>query len=357
MKPLVLPFILAALIPAIGFTQPTLTLWITPDADHYHHDHHDLVEYACLSSYYIYYHNLPDTLHVFAKNEGTEPLNISGASTETIEGAHFELLDFTPMVLMPGEMQDISIAYLLPPQYVSGVNGQITLESNDPEKESCTLYFDIGCTTAWVFHQSPFKGVPGNCSEPVIHLDDFGNIVAPNMLFEPEMEFYSYDSDADTSVKVMHLVKEGVYMPGGLAVEKIFLAGEVVGQDATFRVTPQKVDIDGVLEVDLMTSPSDRRRKRDIAPINNATEKIMSLSPKSYFLQDTSIIESRQYGFIAQDLESILPEIVHAVDGDMKSVNYLQIIPWLTAALQEQQGVIEKLQDRLSELESGKADQ
>lgn len=41
------------------------------------------------------------------------------------------------------------------------------------------------------------------------------------------------------------------------------------------------------------------------------------------------------YGFIAQDLETILPEMVHTDKEGYKSVRYIELIPVLVNALQE----------------------
>jgi hypothetical protein len=60
----------------------------------------------------------------------------------------------------------------------------------------------------------------------------------------------------------------------------------------------------------------------------------------------------RQFGFVAQELETAIPEVVYTDQDTMKSVNYVQLIPWLTAALQEQQQTIAKLEKRIVELEA-----
>lgn len=341
---------------SIGFTQPALTLWISPDASDYNHDHNTLQEYTCDSSYYIYYHNHSDTLFITVKNEGSEFLDLTDAYTESIiAGASFEVIGFTPQELMPNDMYTIEIAYLLPPVYVDGVNGQITFVSNDPDNPNCVLYFDVGCLADWQITTGHFKGIPGTCEDPIAYMADGASAFYQSitMLFNESMKLYSYDSETDSSYNTMELSKEGVLIPEGLGVDKLFLAGGVsagIGQNPTFRVIPGKVDIEGILEVAILTNGSDARKKKEISPIHNAVQKVMLLGPKSYFLKDSPSIDSRQYGFIAQDLETILPEIVHANADEMKSVNYIQLIPWLTAALQEQQKMIEKLEEKVAEL-------
>lgn len=343
-----------ACITSIGFTQPALTLWISPDASHYQYDHNSLQEYKCDSSYYIYYHNHSDTLFITVKNEGSEPLDLTDVSTEFIAGASFEVIGFTPQVLIPNDMYTIKIAFLLPPEYVDGVNGQITFASNDPGKANCALYLDVGCSADWSFSTGSLKmGIQATCEDPVVYVSDGSASFYQNihMIYNESMRFYSYDSEADTSHNTMQLSTDGVLIPDALGVDQLFLAGGVIGmQNPTFRVIPGKVNVEGILEVAILTNGSDARKKTEISPIHNAVQKMMLLGPKSYFLKDSLSIDSRQYGFIAQDLETILPEIVHGDGDEMKSVNYIQLIPWLTAALQEQQKMIEKLEERVAEL-------
>ena len=42
----------------------------------------------------------------------------------------------------------------------------------------------------------------------------------------------------------------------------------------------------GTLQVDALTTPSDRRLKKEISPIHGALQKMMRVNPKSYFLKD-----------------------------------------------------------------------
>jgi hypothetical protein len=69
----------------------------------------------------------------------------------------------------------------------------------------------------------------------------------------------------------------------------------------------------------------------------------------------------QQYGFVAQDLEKIFPNLVEegshpgAKQSDpsikFKTVNYNGIIPILTKAIQEQQQIIDELLKRIEALE------
>lgn len=121
---------------------------------------------------------------------------------------------------------------------------------------------------------------------------------------------------------------------------------------------------------------SDRRLKRDIEPINNALDAINSLEPVSYFYNterypEIGLDENRKsFGFIAQELELIFPEMVKEKllvtnsnrerkadvnsvreTDTFKVVNYTLLVPILTQAIKEQQEVIENQESRIETLE------
>ena len=101
---------------------------------------------------------------------------------------------------------------------------------------------------------------------------------------------------------------------------------------------------------------SDIRLKKNITPLQNSLSIIQKLNPVTYDKKmnlasvDYSIKEN---GFIAQELQKILPNLVHeSADKDkLLSVNYTAIIPILTKGIQEQQVIIEDQKKRLEALE------
>ena len=63
--------------------------------------------------------------------------------------------------------------------------------------------------------------------------------------------------------------------------------------------------------------------------------------------------ESTQYGFIAQEMRKLYPELVMEDDAGYLYINYIGLIPLLVEALKEQQATIETLTTRLASLEQG----
>ncbi len=66
----------------------------------------------------------------------------------------------------------------------------------------------------------------------------------------------------------------------------------------------------------------------------------MALKPKWYRMIDDDI---EQIGFIAQEVEEVLPELVSTSERGMKGLSYGQMTAVLVKAMQEQQKQIEEL--------------
>ncbi len=142
------------------------------------------------------------------------------------------------------------------------------------------------------------------------------------------------------------------------------------------------VKIENTLYVDNIQLISDQRLKRNIADIPNALSIIQSLHPVSFFYVDSISFrhyfpQGKQYGLIAQEVENVVPELVdnavfvHSLrevevvdstgavvdfayerdpDVHYKSLNYVQLIPLLIKAIQEQQQQIDSLKAQVQQL-------
>lgn len=139
------------------------------------------------------------------------------------------------------------------------------------------------------------------------------------------------------------------------------------------------------------SNPSDAKLKRNVTIIGDALSKVMQLNPSNYeFKTDTykemNLSKGVHYGFLAQDMEKVFPNLVSesslvvgrskqfskseennlggnrkakeesetVVSEPIKTVNYLEMIPILTKAIQEQQLQIEALKAEIKQLKGGK---
>lgn len=120
------------------------------------------------------------------------------------------------------------------------------------------------------------------------------------------------------------------------------------------------------------TNLSDRKIKENIRPMDGALEKLLQLEGKTYdlkrdfvmgngelSLEKSAVLEAERkdkIGFIAQEVEEIFPELVHHnAENDLKSVDYIGLIPVLVESVktlndrvEEQQEIIDSLREKLN---------
>ena len=93
---------------------------------------------------------------------------------------------------------------------------------------------------------------------------------------------------------------------------------------------------------------SDVKFKKDITELEQAS-KIMDLRGVSYKWRmdefpENGFDEGKQFGLIAQEVETVLPEIVNTDSKGFKSISYSKLTAVLVEAIKEQQRVIEAQQ-------------
>jgi hypothetical protein len=101
----------------------------------------------------------------------------------------------------------------------------------------------------------------------------------------------------------------------------------------------------GTLSATVFTSLSDITQKKNIQKISNSTTLIKQINGVRFDWKDN---DESSAGVIAQEVEEIMPEIVHTNDEGIKSVNYNGIIGLLVEAIKEQQNQIEELKTQIN---------
>ena len=103
---------------------------------------------------------------------------------------------------------------------------------------------------------------------------------------------------------------------------------------------------------------SDEKFKLNVTDLSLMKDKVKLLRPVSYNLKtnDEKIktdpsISNLQYGFVAQELQKIFPDMVSQREDGVLGVRYTELIPVLVQAIKEQQDEIDALNKRISELE------
>src|SRR5690349_4333150 len=98
---------------------------------------------------------------------------------------------------------------------------------------------------------------------------------------------------------------------------------------------------------------SDQTLKVNVTDLPFILKNILALRPVVWNWKDKGLGSQREYGFIAQEVEEALPELVYTdtwVDGSKRK--FLQtkaMLPYLLAAIQQQQKEIDELRAMLKE--------
>jgi len=145
--------------------------------------------------------------------------------------------------------------------------------------------------------------------------------------------------------------KWGLYLSGETAN---YLSGKLsIGTtDTTY---PLQVGTDAtngngafVSESGAWTNVSDRRVKENIRPLTYGLSDVMKLKPVAYEMKGTHV---KQIGFIAQDVEPVLPEVVEVSKEGRYGLNYGNMVAATVKAIQELKGANDNRDSKLAALE------
>lgn len=121
----------------------------------------------------------------------------------------------------------------------------------------------------------------------------------------------------------------------------------VHGDDITHAITlPDNSDNTGKVKANAYLTYSSIRYKKDVEPLKAPLETLKKLDGVSYVWKDTGKLD---YGFIAEEVGKVLPEIVEfAQDGEhVNSMDYIRIISFLVEGVKAQDKKIEELSNKL----------
>lgn len=102
-----------------------------------------------------------------------------------------------------------------------------------------------------------------------------------------------------------------------------------------------------------LITTSDRRLKKNIKKVKAVLPRLIQLNTYTYNLKN-SADQKKQYGLIAQEVQTIFPLLVNRInpDNDYIGVNYMQFIPLLLEAEKEQFKQLKKLGEEIKNEET-----
>ncbi|WP_033113903.1 tail fiber domain-containing protein, partial [Aeromonas lacus] len=100
------------------------------------------------------------------------------------------------------------------------------------------------------------------------------------------------------------------------------------------------VTVNGRFRADTVTQSSDLRLKENISPLSSALDKVLKLNGVNYNLIGR---DETSCGFIAQEVQEVIPEVVHTDANGMLSIEYASMVSYLVEAIKDLQAQIDML--------------
>ena len=116
------------------------------------------------------------------------------------------------------------------------------------------------------------------------------------------------------------------------------LSTDLIDGGTTVRILGENLRVAGVVTCQDVDSLSDINFKENVNTVDGALDKVSELRGVSFNWKESG---EPSYGVIAQELENVLPELVHG--DDPKRVNYNGIIGVLIEAIKELRAEVEEL--------------
>ena len=135
------------------------------------------------------------------------------------------------------------------------------------------------------------------------------------------------------------------------------------------------MEVNGTIKANRITATSDFRLMKDSTHIHDALSKVSRLQGITYHWKseddiktlyetseqwtyqyapdyDCAFTENEQVGFAADQVESVIPELVFDDANNFKSIDYAKMNAYLVEAIKEQQKQIEELKRMVEALQS-----
>lgn len=198
---------------------------------------------------------------------------------------------------------------------------------------------------------------PTSMFNNILGIDANGNVVnvtASDILgTDADSVIYRHDGSL-TSQRYMTMNSFDLHFVGPTDTTVIARDGRVAVGTATFtpnstgaNASDVKLEVAGDILARRVHSSSDERFKKNIKKIDSALDKVLQINGVTYDwrteeFKQKNFSESRQVGFIAQNVEQVLPEVVQTYGDGYKAVDYAKVTALLNEAIKEQQELIQQ---------------
>jgi hypothetical protein len=162
---------------------------------------------------------------------------------------------------------------------------------------------------------------------------------------------WTFDQYGTTAADARLRIFSGITETNGIMIKENGFVGLGTGSPTV------RLQVTGDIIANSIAGSSDIRFKKDISPIENPLTKVMQLRGVNFNWNTSDFpqrmfSEKRTMGFIAQEVEKVVPEIVQTENTSegYKSVQYDKVVALLVEAVKAQQKQIQQLKREVKKL-------
>jgi hypothetical protein len=227
-------------------------------------------------------------------------------------------------------------------------NEELVIQNHESNKDMKFLINDGGTTKQIMYFDASNNKIGVNLSsvpQDLIHAD---GAIRANSGFKandgsgsaPGFRFYN---DNNTGLSLLGVDNLG-FITGGTAALQIDASGNTLpGADNTFSLGSSSFRFTDVYAVNGTIQTSDSTMKTNIVPLKAGLNEVLLLKPVNYEWKTDPT--TPKIGFIAQEVEAVVPEVIQKSEDGIYGMNYPELIPVLVNAIQELEARVRALED------------
>jgi hypothetical protein len=227
-----------------------------------------------------------------------------------------------------------------------------------------TVYYDNGVGIATIYLQGGGGGAtigigttPGEAFVGVVTAGNlwYNSSLGRTFIYYQDVDSAQWVDASPSNVGVITSLINVSFAPGSATSPSMYFVGDSqtgffspgAGQftivsvgSSILNINPSGINVTGIVTAQDFDALSDINYKENINTVNGALLKVEQMRGVKFNWKESG---SPSYGVIAQELEQVLPELVHG--HDPKTVNYNGIIGVLIEAIKELKAEIEELKN------------